>query len=71
MAEGSSISILTFDILAVATLFRHILRSDVAVIADSLGAQNIRFMEYCVNNYMAMAMPLDNTPREEGQAASP
>jgi hypothetical protein len=71
MAEGSSIFILTFDIFGVATLSRHILRSDGAVIAESLGAQNIRFMEYCVNNYTAMAMPLGNTPREEGQAASP
>jgi hypothetical protein len=70
MAEGKRISNMIFDISAVATLFRYILRSDIAVGTDLLGARNIKFMERCVKSYMATAIPLSNTPGEEEQAAS-
>jgi hypothetical protein len=45
MAEGKRISNMISDILPVDTLVRHILRSDIAVGADLLGARNIKFME--------------------------
>jgi hypothetical protein len=71
MAEESRISIVIFDILAVATLFRRILRSHIAVGADFLAAQNIKFMQCCAKVYMATAIPLSTTAGERAQAASP
>jgi hypothetical protein len=42
----------TFDFPAVATLSRHILRSDDSVATDVLVAQSINFMGYCVKLYV-------------------